>query len=97
MKRFIAEADRGQITLLPESLDDYIDEANPVRARWSHGRREPMAVAILDRTWQSQPSCAGAKDVYRCPTGESSPIAIATSRTASRSGAIGPMLAAAAC
>lgn len=32
MKRFIAEADRTQITLLPESLDDYIDEANPVRA-----------------------------------------------------------------
>jgi transposase len=32
MKRFIAEADRTQITLLPESLDDYIDETNPVRA-----------------------------------------------------------------
>lgn len=32
MKRFIAEADRTQVTLLPESLDDYIDEANPVRA-----------------------------------------------------------------
>src|SRR4029453_15247726 len=32
MKRFIPEADRARITLLPESLDDYIDEANPVRA-----------------------------------------------------------------
>lgn len=32
MKRFIEEADRGQMTLLPESLDDYIDESNPVRA-----------------------------------------------------------------
>lgn len=32
MKRFIEEADRGQLTLLPESLDDYIDESNPVRA-----------------------------------------------------------------
>ena len=32
MKRFIAEADRRQITLLPESLDDYIDESNAVRA-----------------------------------------------------------------
>ncbi len=31
MKRFIEEADRGQLTLLPESLDDYIDESNPVR------------------------------------------------------------------
>jgi transposase len=32
MKRFIEEAGRGQLTLLPESLDDYIDESNPVRA-----------------------------------------------------------------
>ncbi len=32
MKRFIAGADRGQTTLLPECLDDFIDESNPVRA-----------------------------------------------------------------
>jgi hypothetical protein len=31
MKRFVAEADRGQWTLLPECLDDFIDEINPVR------------------------------------------------------------------
>jgi transposase len=31
MKRFVAEADRGQWTLLPECLDDCIDESNPVR------------------------------------------------------------------
>lgn len=31
MKRFIAGADRGQATLLPECLDDFIDESNPVR------------------------------------------------------------------
>jgi len=31
MKRFIEGADRGQWTLLPESLDDWIDESNPVR------------------------------------------------------------------
>ena len=31
MKRFVAEADRGQWTLLPECLDDFIDESNPVR------------------------------------------------------------------
>src|SRR5262249_15419595 len=31
MKRFIAGADRGQTTLLPECLDDFIDESNPVR------------------------------------------------------------------
>jgi len=31
MRRFIEEADRGQSTLLPECLDDFIDESNPVR------------------------------------------------------------------
>jgi transposase len=31
MKRFVAGADRGQSTLLPECLDDFIDEGNPVR------------------------------------------------------------------
>jgi len=31
MKRFIVGADRGQSTLLPECLDDWIDESNPVR------------------------------------------------------------------
>ena len=31
MRRFVEEADRGQLTLLPESLDDFIDEGNPVR------------------------------------------------------------------
>src|SRR5262249_38278277 len=31
MKRFISGVDRGQSTLLPECLDDFIDESNPVR------------------------------------------------------------------
>ena len=31
MKRFIAEAGRAQTMLLPECLDDWIDENNPVR------------------------------------------------------------------
>jgi transposase len=31
MKRFIEGADRSQVTLLPECLDDYIAEDNPVR------------------------------------------------------------------
>jgi transposase len=31
MKRFVEGADRGQSTLLPECLDDFIDESNPVR------------------------------------------------------------------
>ena len=31
MKRFIEGEDRRQVTLLPECLDDYIGEDNPVR------------------------------------------------------------------
>jgi transposase len=31
MKRFVAGADRSQSSLLPECLDDWIDESNPVR------------------------------------------------------------------
>ena len=31
MRRFVEEADRGQWTLLPECLDNFIDESNPVR------------------------------------------------------------------
>src|SRR6202158_2784961 len=32
MKRFVQGADRQQTTLLPECLDDWVDESNPVRA-----------------------------------------------------------------
>jgi hypothetical protein len=32
MKRFVEGADRGQSTLFPECLDDWIEENNPVRA-----------------------------------------------------------------
>ena len=32
MRRFVEVADRGQSTMLPECLDDRIDESNPVRA-----------------------------------------------------------------
>lgn len=31
VKRFVEGADRGRSTLLPECLDDWIDEENPVR------------------------------------------------------------------
>ena len=31
MKRFVSGVDREQSTLLPECLDDFIDESNPVR------------------------------------------------------------------
>ena len=31
MRRFVEEADRGQWMLLPECLDDFVAESNPVR------------------------------------------------------------------
>ena len=31
MRRFIEGEDRSQVTLLPECLEDFIDEDNPVR------------------------------------------------------------------
>ena len=31
MKRFVEGTDRGQSSLFPECLDDWIDEDNPVR------------------------------------------------------------------
>ena len=31
MKRFVEGADRGQSTLLPESLDEWVEESNSVR------------------------------------------------------------------
>ncbi len=32
MKRFIEGLDRGQATLLPDCIDDYVAKDNPVRA-----------------------------------------------------------------
>jgi hypothetical protein len=31
MAGFVAGTDRGQSTLLPECLDDWVDESNPIR------------------------------------------------------------------
>jgi hypothetical protein len=32
MRRFVEGVDRGQRTLFPECLEDWVDEGNPVRA-----------------------------------------------------------------
>ena len=39
MARFIEGADRRQVVLLPESLDDYVGADNPVRVVDAYGRR----------------------------------------------------------
>ena len=63
MKRFIEGAERHQSTLLPECLDDWVDEDNPIRAvdafvdasicsRWVSAAlslRRPAGLAIIRR------------------------------------------------
>jgi transposase len=56
MKRFVAEVDRGQWTLLPECLDDFIAESNPVRV-------VDAFVAALDN------ACRTCALKSRCTTG----------------------------
>jgi transposase len=56
MKRFIEGADRSESTLLPECLDDWIEESNPVRA-------VDTFVDALD------PAELGSKDVEPAATG----------------------------
>jgi transposase len=65
MKRFVEGVDRGQITLLPECLDDWVNEDNPVRvvdvfvdeldlAALGFGRVDPRRRAgqrIIHRCW----------------------------------------------
>jgi hypothetical protein len=42
MKRFIEGEDRGQGTLLPELLDDYVAEDNPVRGSMSLSKNSTL-------------------------------------------------------
>jgi hypothetical protein len=64
MRRFVEEADRGQWTLLPECLDDFIGESNPVRvidvfvdaldlAEMSFERVEPADTGHEHRRYQA--------------------------------------------
>jgi hypothetical protein len=47
MRRLVEEADRGQWALLPECLDDFIDESNPDVARSAPVPR-PISVRVID-------------------------------------------------
>ena len=49
MKRFLVGADRGQSTLLPECLDEWIDESNPVRAVDAFVRSRALCLRALGR------------------------------------------------
>ena len=72
MKRFVEEADRGQRTLLPECLDDFIDESNPVRVI-------DAFVGALDLTEMSfegvEPALTGRPSLVTTSISQSSPKA----------------------
>ena len=57
MKRFIEGEDRSQVTLLPECLDDYVDEDNPVRVDRRLRRRTGPGGAWASRA--QSPSATG--------------------------------------
>jgi hypothetical protein len=59
MRRFVEEADRGQWTLLPECLDDFIDESNPVRVI-------DVFVDMLDLAEIDVPHCFGKCGTSGC-------------------------------
>ncbi len=54
MSRFIAEADRSQGTLLPESINEYVSEENPVR----------VIEAFVDALGRSSPLTGGPRDGF---------------------------------
>src|SRR4249919_2416759 len=77
MRRFVEEADRGQWTLLPECLDDFIDESNPVRvidvfvealdlAEMSFEGAEPAAVSRLCRPSPTSAQIDESRRPRRC-------------------------------
>ena len=57
MKRFVEGTDRGQSTLFPECLEDWIGEDNPVRV---------IDVFVEDSIW---PSLGLAGSILRQPAG----------------------------
>ena len=50
MKRFIEGVDRGQSSMFPERLEDWIGEDNPVRVGWfeNSGCERELAQAQLE-------------------------------------------------
>ncbi len=55
MKRFIEGEDRHQVTLLPECLDDYIGEDNPVRVVDASSRNWICMLCVLKASIRQQP------------------------------------------
>jgi hypothetical protein len=47
MKRFVAGADRRQSAMLPECIDDWVDESNPVR-RYVEGFNDDFRIRPMD-------------------------------------------------
>ena len=63
MKRFVEGADRSQSTLLPECLDDWVDEENPVRVIDAF---VDALLVISASTASSPPRREGRASILRC-------------------------------
>ena len=55
MAGFLVGMDRGPTTLLPECLDDWVDESNPVLASMWLSRRSNFAISGLRASIRSAP------------------------------------------
>lgn len=50
MERFIESADRHQVTLLPECLEDFVGEYNPVRSVYAFINELDLQKLVFDGT-----------------------------------------------
>ena len=85
MTRFVQGMDRQQTTLLPECLDDFIDESNPVRA--VDVFVDALDLRDLGFTSVDPAETAGRPTIpRRCSSSTSTAISIACSRAGGWSG-----------
>jgi hypothetical protein len=75
MAGFIEGVDRGQLSLLPESLDQWVEESNPVRV--IDAFVEQLDLDELASRWRNRPTSDGQATTRRC-TSSSTSTAIST-------------------
>lgn len=81
MKRFVEGEDRRQATSLPECLDDYVTEDNPVRVVEAFIDELDMTVLGFEGM---APAATGPSSVSCCDTAEDLPLCISYVSPSSR-------------
>ena len=64
MRRFVEGVDRSQTTLFPESLDDWVDENNPVRV--IDAFVDALDLGILGSAGSNLRRLVGLRIIRRC-------------------------------